>query len=201
MTAMVRPVIALDIDDVLFPLAPGLAEYHNLKKGTMLTAEDFNDYDFTKVWGGTAEETNIIIEGFFESDYVHLTPVTGAKKALQRLNQDFDIVLVTARNEAFSSETVKWLSAHLPKLFSHVSFAGNHHDGRAYRRKGEVCVELGATLLIDDHPMNIASAVSCGLDGILFGTKPWSVLDGLPETVAQCKDWPEVVRYIYHERD
>jgi 5'(3')-deoxyribonucleotidase len=194
-----RPTIAIDIDDVLFPFAPGLAEFHNLKKGTTLTSEDFNDYDFTKVWGGTREETNTIIEDFFESDYIHLSPVDGAKSALEQLNKDFNIVLVTARNEAFKLGTVKWLTARLPQLFNHVMFAGNHHDGRGYRQKGEICYELGASLLIDDHPMNIASAMRYGVGGIVFSDKEWSVLDGLPDSAVHCSDWPAVLEYIYNE--
>jgi 5'(3')-deoxyribonucleotidase len=194
-----RPIIAVDIDDVLFPFVDGIAHHHNLIRGTNLTVHDFVTFDFTKVWGGNDEETEVIIQGFLENDNLHLQPVEGAKEALARLKEDFDVVLVTARNEYFEAQTVKWLRRHLPDLFVNVAFAGNPHDGRSFRSKGEICRELNARLLIDDYPVNLHSAVSYGVDGILFGSKPWSVLDDGSSTVAACADWNAVIEYIYND--
>jgi 5'(3')-deoxyribonucleotidase len=194
-----RPVIAVDIDDVLFPFVLGMAEYHNHHKGTTLSPEDFTSFNFMDVWGGTQDETNSMIDGFMEADYLRLQPEPGAKEALARLKNDFDVVLVTARNQMFEANTVLWLRHHLPDLFKDVVFAGNPHDGRAYQPKGIICKELGARLLIDDHPLNLMSATECGVEGILFGSKAWSVVDGPYPSIKACPDWPSVIEYIYHE--
>lgn len=194
-----RPVIAVDIDDVLFPFVSGIAEYHNDLKGTNLSPKDFTSYNFAEVWGGSESEANDIVDGFVRAENLYLQPVEGAKEALIRLNHDYNVVLVTARNQAFEAATVAWLRRHLPELFQHVVFAGNQYDGRPHRAKGVICNELNAQLLIDDHPRNIASAVECGVDGVLFGTHAWSVLDSSLDSVKACVDWPAVIEYIYHE--
>lgn len=194
-----KPVIAVDIDDVLFPFVDGVADYHNALKGTRLTVGDFFTYNFAEVWGTDREETEEIVAGFLGADNLELRPVEGAAEALTRLSHDFDIVLVTARNQVFEAETASWLRRHLPDLFQHVIFAGNPHDGRPYRPKGIICQELEAQLLIDDHPTNLLSAAECGVDGVLFGSKAWSVLDAPSARIVPCADWKAVVEYIYHD--
>ena len=198
--ASIKPVIAVDIDDVLFPFVHGITDYHNTLKGANLTVDDFFSYDFAEVWGVSAEETEEIVSGFLRADQLHLQPVDGAASALARLAGDFDIVLVTARNQVFEAETAAWLRRHLPDLFQHVVFAGNPHDGRPYRPKGVICRELGARYLIDDYPANLLSAAECGVKGILFGSKRWSVLDEPSALIAPCADWRAVEEYIYHEK-
>jgi 5'(3')-deoxyribonucleotidase len=196
-----KPVIAVDIDDVLFPFVDGIAAYHNDLKGTTLTAKDFISYNFHEVWGGNQLETDGIIDAFLSRDHLQLLPISGAKEALERLSADFDIFLVTARNELFSDSTSSWLRHHLPGLFQHVFFAGNPHDGRPYQPKGVICQQLGAQLLIDDHPSNLKSAAECGVKGILFGSHAWSVADSqLAKHVTVCADWPAVLGHIYDQR-
>lgn len=194
---MAKPVIVCDFDDVLFPLIEGLSDHHNDAHGTTLTPEDFVSYNFNEVWGGSQQEANLIIEAFLANDNLHLEPLPGVQAALTRLSQDFQLVIVTARNHLFEPSTVRWLRHRLPDLFSEVVFAGNHHDGRGFRTKGEICRELQALLIIDDHPANLASAVQQGTDAILFGTKAWSSLEGLPKRVVHCETWPDVTEYIY----
>lgn len=194
-----RTVIAVDIDDVLFPFVDGIAEYHNSRKGTNLTVDDFFSYNFADVWGGDVAETEETVQAFLGLNHLHLQPVDGAKEALTRLSQDFDVVLVTARNQVFEEETATWLHHHLPALFSHVIFAGNPHDGLPFRPKGIICQELGARLLIDDHPTNLLSAVEHGIEGILFGTKAWSVQPEASTNITACADWDAVLEYIYND--
>ncbi len=197
--ATTRPVIAIDIDDVLFPFVDGIASYHNELKGTNLTVDDFVSYNFHEVWGGDVEETEQMVHAFLSMDHLRLQPIPGAKDALARLSEDFTVVLVTARNELFAQETVTWLRHHLPSLFSHVIFAGNPHDGRPFRPKGIICEELGAQLLIDDHPRNLLSAAEHGIDGVLFGTKAWSVRPEAATRITPCVDWEAALTYIYDE--
>lgn len=194
-----KPVIVCDIDEVLFPFVKGLIAHHNKQRGTELVEDDFFSYHFQEVWGGTQAETDEIVEGFMESDCLHLLPVEHAKGALDTLKTDFDVVLVTARNGLFAENTTMWLRSHLPELFHDVMFAGNTFDGREYRTKGEICAELGALLIVDDHPDNIRSAAAVGVDGILFGERPWTLeaVDAIPDNVVHHKNWKQVLDYIY----
>ncbi len=195
-----RATIAIDIDEVLFPFIVGVAEHHNKMKGTALTPEDFISFKLHEIWGCTLEGASQVVDSFLASDSLALEPIEGAQKALSALKQDFTVVLVTARNGISEPETRRWLQHHFSGLFDEVIFAGNAHDGRPHRSKGEICKELGAVLLIDDHPNNILSATQSGIDGILFGEKVWTVMDTLPASaVRHCKDWTQTERYIYDE--
>lgn len=195
---MRKPVIVCDIDDVVFPFVDNIALHYNQQFGASLTPEDFVSFNFYEVWGGTQEEANGIVEGFLAQPCLELSPLKGAVEAFTRLKEDFDIVLVTARNGIFEEGTVGWLRQHFPDLFDRAIFAGNAHDGRGFRTKGEICRELEAVLIIDDHPSNVLSAVNQGVDGILFGTKAWTLeaIDKLHNTV-HCHDWSAVEEYIY----
>jgi len=194
----IKLIIAIDIDDVLFPFVSSVVDHHNSIKGTSLVAEDFLSFNFREYWGGSEEESMQMIDSFLSKNVLHLQPMSGARHALNRLKQDFTIILVTARNGEYQLETNRWLQKHFIGLFDSIVFAGNPQDGRVFRTKGEICQEIGAVLLIDDHPKNILSVIERGIDGVLFGEKPWSVMNELPAAfVTHCKDWAEVERYIY----
>lgn len=194
---MKKPVLVCDIDDVVFPFIPEMAKHYNERYHAKLTPEDFVSFNFYEVWGGTQHEANAIIESFLAKPQLELQPIQGAVEAFARLKQDFDIVMVTARNGIFESETSAWLKTHFADLFSHVVFAGNPHDGRGYRTKGEICQELGAVLIIDDHPANVMSAVQQGVDGILFGKRKWTLEAEAHDRVIHCRDWSAIEEYIY----
>lgn len=52
-----KPVIAVDIDEVLAHLIPTLAKFHNDHySGEVLTSNSFGGMEFHKVWGGTEDE-------------------------------------------------------------------------------------------------------------------------------------------------
>lgn len=194
---MKKPVIVCDIDDVVFPFIPAVAAHYNERHHAALTPEDFVSYNFYEVWGGTQDEANLIIEQFLAEPRLELAPIEGAVEAFARLKDDFTLVMVTARNGVFEEQTTRWLRLHFAELFSHAVFAGNPHDGRGYRTKGEICRELEAVLIIDDHPDNIKSAVLQGVDGILFGERHWTLEAKTEERTVHCRDWGSVVEYIY----
>lgn len=54
-----KPVLAVDVDEVIALFIPALADFHNEVFGgdALLTAESFVSYEFCKVWGGTQEES------------------------------------------------------------------------------------------------------------------------------------------------
>lgn len=194
---MSKPVIAVDIDDVIFPFIPELIKHYNLRKGADLTLEDFKIYHFSQVWGNTEEEANAIVAEFLTQDLVHLQPLPGAQQAFDRLSRDFDIVLITARNGLFAPSTTQWLQAHFQGLFEDVIFAGNPHDTIEYREKGIICQEVGAAVLIDDSPGNLQSALDYGVDAVLFGAHNWNKVHTLPDHIVRCRTWKEVVDHVY----
>lgn len=54
--ANAKPVVAVDVDEVLGKFVSQLAAFHNEAYGTSLTLRDFHSYHFRDVWGGTDDE-------------------------------------------------------------------------------------------------------------------------------------------------
>jgi 5'(3')-deoxyribonucleotidase len=193
---MPKLTIAVDVDDVLFPFVPEIMAHYNGLRGAAFRLEDFSKYHFSEVWGISEEDANGVIASYLAKDVVHLSPVPGAQEALARLAEDFRLIVVTARNGVYEQPTRKWLDMHFGNLIEDAIFAGNPYDCEVYREKGEVCVDLGAALLIDDSPNNLQSALEHEVDALLFGAHQWNQVHSLPATVPRCATWPEVVDYI-----
>lgn len=201
-------VVAIDIDEVIAQFLPSMAQFHNEIYGTSYTMESFHSYDFTTVWGGTMEETSTKVRDFFDSGRVlHLDPVPGALEALTSLQADFELHIVTARQQHAEELTKKWINRHFPNIFTDIHF-GNHYsnDGKS-RSKAEICRSIGSCLLVDD---NLSYARNCaheGIPAILFGNYNWNRptsadTDLRQQTsgqwmIQEAHSWTEVVELVY----
>lgn len=196
---MSKPVIAVDVDEVLTPTQPALIEHHNQLHGTKLQLSDFHTYDFWEVWGGTKEESIENFMLFTESDYFdRLPPMPGAMEVLTRLSHTYNLAIVTSRMHSLLAPTMKWLDLHYPKLFESV-LLGNYGVKGLSQTKSEMCQQLGAKVLIDDSMHYAKECVDVGVQALLFGDYPWNQADELPEGVTRVKDWAEVERILLHE--
>ena len=52
-----KPVVAVDIDEVLALFVPALVDFHNQSYESSLTPDSFFSYEFHEVWGGSQVET------------------------------------------------------------------------------------------------------------------------------------------------
>ncbi len=187
-----RPLIAIDIDEVLFPFVPQLAEYHNTKHGTSLTADDFTTYDFDKVWGGTVVEAVAKVNAYFAADHLGVVPIDGAIENLKSLADHYRLIVMTSRHDILTAATHAWIDRHFAGVFETVILAGNHHAGGDVRTKVSLCRELGAVALIDDSLRYVKECAEVGQRAILFGNYPWNQTDKLPEGVVRARNWDEV---------
>lgn len=174
-SSKIKPVVAVDIDEVLAFFIPALANFHNFNYGTSLTSENFVSYQFHEVWGGSKEECSSKVELFFESTHFEtIEPIPGAFEALKKLQADFDLQIVTARQHKQEQLTREWVGKYFPDIFTAFHF-GNHYatSGRS-RSKPEMCAEIGALLLIDDNFIYATQCAKVGIPVILFGDYAWN---------------------------
>src|SRR5690349_5120082 len=125
---MSKEVLAVDIDEVLFPYSKEFALHHNQKYDTELLTEHFTSYDFEKVLGTTVVEA---IQRVYEfTGLVHdlVEPVTQAQDGVNRLKKRFDLFSLTARHPQFRSTTESWLEQHFPNAFSRLIMIGHEQD-------------------------------------------------------------------------
>eukprot|EP00742_Colponemidia_sp_Colp-10_P001707 GILJ01001829.1.p2 GENE.GILJ01001829.1~~GILJ01001829.1.p2 ORF type:complete len:216 (-),score=29.20 GILJ01001829.1:1688-2296(-) len=198
---MTKPVLAIDLDEVLGQFVVGLANFHNEAYGTSLKLMDFHSYTFMDVWGGTLEETQSKVNAFFKSGHFeNLELVPGAIDALTCLSESFDLVLVTARQHVIEEATTNWINRHFPGLFKRLMF-GNHWGSSGHKRtKLDMCKEVQARALVDD---SLKYALECATElerVVLFdhsGQYGWNkTSSSLPANVKRVHSWPEAIEEL-----
>lgn len=173
-----RPVIAVDVDEVLADFIPTLALFHNEIYGSELSSGSFHSYEFHHVWGGTFEECNVKMLSFFESSHFKemIPPIEGALEALQRLKDETgaELHIVTSRQHAIADITREWIESHFPGIFKEVHF-GNHYSSEGKKRsKPEMCQDIGALVIIDDSQKYAGHCAESGIPCVLFGDYAWN---------------------------
>ena len=189
--------IAIDIDEVLVETAPGVIRHYNSKYGTNVRLKDYYSDDFNH-WRVPDFATAVqrVNEFADTEEYMQLPPVKHSIRVIQDLAKSYHLYVITGRPDFISEVTKIWLEKHFPNLFKRVIFS-NFYDPDKQRSKGEICVELGIDLLIDDHPAHVLSVAKLGIDGYLFGDFPWAKMPGkLPANVKRVKDWQEVAELL-----
>lgn len=198
---MKRPIVAIDLDDVLADNAGGFVAWSNARWGLNLTVEDY-DERWGNMWqtGRDSEETERRAIEFHHSgavgNYRHFPE---ALPVLKRLAKRYELVIVTSRRGILKLETHGWLDRHFPGVFSAVHFAGIYDDmtlGRHAATKTELCQKIGAAYLIDDQAKHCVDAARVGIRALLFGDYAWNRSESLPDGVTRVRDWAEVERVL-----
>lgn len=198
---MSRPIIAIDIDDVLADNAAGFVAFSNKQWGTALTIDDYDEH-WAKVWqtdwGETLRRRDVFIGSGVQNDYRH---VDGAKSVLRQLSKRFDLYVVTARMIHTKDDTQAWIHKHYPGIFTDetIHFAGlwDNPDINTHKKtKADVLKQLGVKYLIDDQKKHCFGAAEQGITAVLFGDYKWNQSSGLPEGVVRCHTWEEVEEFF-----
>lgn len=197
---MKRPVIAVDVDDVLAVNAAHFVEFSNKQWGTNLTAEEFQE-DFTKMWGVDTKEVSRRMEEYaalgVPADYPHFEE---AIPVLQKLSKRYDLVIVTSRRKLLMEHTAVWLNKYFGGIFKEVHHAGIYdklHAGSFTATKADLCRQIGSDYLIDDQIKHCVAAAEAGIKSVLFGDYSWNrVADNLPINVVRALDWQAVKEYF-----
>ena len=187
-----KPVLAIDIDEVLMPFMEGFFKYQNTKFGTDFKITSTMPYHSAHQFiGDTVEQFQRKLDGFIESDlYRKSFPIQGAQTAVEKLKDRYQLVIVTARPATVRELTEDWVRNHFPETFTDVYFVPWVED-RVPDKQGSL-VSLGAEILVDDNLSHIEEAVGGNVRGILFGDYPWNQTDTLPSGVTRAKTWSEV---------
>ncbi len=195
--------IALDRDDVLIDLNTGLQKFHNHHFGTNLGLEDIHTFDLSEVWRCTPEEAVERVRVFYKSQYYKdLVPLDGAVEGVKRLkDKGHKLVIVTSTHESALEAMYDSLAQHYPGCFNREDIYLTHTFGGSgkKRTKPEICAEIGARTLVDDHVGNLQGCRERDVHGILM-RRPWNrtfsaeILSA--EGIIPVESWQEVVEQI-----
>lgn len=200
--AKTKPIIAVDIDDVLFPTNRELMEFVNKHFGANLSWEDYQIHApywgyWERVWNVSTEEAYQRYKAFTTSDVMKsATTIDGAISVIDRLEKQFDLVIVTARKDEHADATHQWLNKHFPSTFKGVEFVPLW-GGNTTITKADICNKIGASFLIDDNIEHCTLAGEAGINALLFGEYGWNHHEGdLPKNVTRVKTWHDVERIL-----
>ena len=199
-----KPIIAIDIDDVISETKEATRLWANQRANLDLQPHHYHvDEDYwayyNRIWASHNVGDTLKFETFLAElveDQTHVPLMAGAAFAISQLRDQYDIILITARDPSLEISTKAWLKSHFD--FELPLYMSNNPIVKSgTQSKGELCVKLGASVLIDDNVDNCQSAIDHGVEAILFGDYGWNART--PEKAIRCADWPAVVEYL-HER-
>lgn len=207
-----KPIIAIDIDDVLSLSAEGLVAYTNERWGTHLKVEDYGE-DWGKMWQiehDTEEMEKRAEEVHAVGVFGRTDPKDDAKRVLEKLHESFRITLVTSRRRRLSEETDAWIQKHFYGVIDDIVYAGiydrdggrltKHHE-RLAATKQNVLRELSPAYFIDDQLKHCYAATELNIRTILFGGYSWNQDPNLPKNIMRCRTWLEVEKYFDSKQD
>ncbi len=194
-----KPIIAIDIDDVIAANAPAFIEYSNKKFGTHLTADDYSER-WEDIWKVERQEALIRAHEYHESGHIATYGIIdGASDALKKLKKNFKLVVLTTRRQSINQLTKDWIQNFYPDIFDDFIFTGFYDnpdiDGRTLT-KAELAKNIGAEYLIDDQLKHILASAEIGIKVLLFGDYFWNKSNDLPKNVTRVKNWEEVLKYF-----
>lgn len=193
---MSKEVLALDVDEVLFPMLHHFIADYNGRYGTDHKLEHFDSYEFERVLNISVPETVERVFAFIGSNHSHIDPIEGTQDAIDRLSRKYDLEVITARDQIFDSSTTAWIEEKVSKVFKNINFVGYAPIKEKPITKAEVCLDIGAIAMIDDSLPYLKQCVEVGVDGILFGDYPWNQVENLPAGITRLENWQAVAEYF-----
>lgn len=181
-----RPLICVDLDDVLSQSNRVVAEWHNAAYGTNMTLDDFYYYYYWRnPYWGAPDETFRKVEEFYKTPRLYeAPPVPGALEGVTALKErGFRLVVVTARQQQELPRTEEWIDKYFTGIFEEIICTGMSQETLADETammtklsKADVCKKLGAVLMIDD---SLENALKCAHADppqpiLLFGEYQWN---------------------------
>jgi len=199
---MSKPIIAVDVDDVLGDQITAIRLFANKQYGHNHTAEDFlvpGEYwgYWNSIWGVDSEEGDRRLAEYLASGgNAHIEPAADAAAVLEKLQKCFELVIITARQVEYADESKEWLERYFPAMFSDVHFVSRLADGTRVP-KAVIAKRINASYLIDDNYEHCELAVHEGIECLLFGSYGWNQqFVDLPTGMTRVKDWLAVGEYF-----
>jgi uncharacterized HAD superfamily protein len=199
---MEERVLAVDADEVLWGNLPCFLEYIKRTYQISHMSDRFLSY---KWWETITEWTPAQLQQRYEEFHdcgasYEMVPFEDALPSLQVIRNElrFKPRVVTSRLRRFEVETRTMISRHYPSIFDDVHFGSHHSQNGAERKtKVEMCLEIGATILIEDDLGHAIPCAKAGMTVLLFGDYGWNrVIPPGYSNIIRVRNWSEVAQVL-----
>ena len=209
-TNLSKPIIAIDIDDVLASSAKAFVEFSNERWGTNLVVDDY-DENWARMWGldnGDVENLKLISERSIDAlsyGVPRMENIADAYDVLKKLGQHFTLIVVTSRRSELKAETLAWIQERYEGIFKEdkIFFTGFYdtiNSASWNKSKGDILRELDVSYLVDDQVKHCNGAAEHGIKALQFGSIGPQALQPVHESVVRVKNWNEVAEFFDAER-
>ena len=193
--------IAVDVDDVLVPLAKTFYDYHNKKFGTNINGETLGHYRWDTHMGISLKESVERVQEFYATDVFKNMPVfENARETLKELAKSHELIVISSRFGFAKEFTREWINREFPGIFSNIIFSAEYHYEEEYKKaknlkeKAFVCLDNKVDIIIEDSLTHSLECAKRGIKVILLD-KPWNQ-GSLAENVTRVKEWKEIIEKI-----
>lgn len=193
-----KPIIAIDIDDVIAQNALAFVQYSNQKYGTNLAIDDYQEH-WAEVWKVEQDEAKKRAFEYHESGHIATyNVIEGAYETLKQLSRRFKLIAITSRRNSINKLTREWIQKYYPDIFDDIVFCGFFDSEKfgVHLTKGDLAKNLDTKYFIDDQLKHVLAVAQNGIKSLLFGEYYWNKIDNLPENVVRVKNWQEVINYF-----
>lgn len=189
--------IAVDIDEVLCGFFEGYFNFHR-DVYPDLTASKLEGEYVWDVFDISKEEALRLCDVFNSpKEFEDLMIIDGSLKGLNVLRRSHEIIFITSRPESLRDKTISFLEGKFfvekPALFFSGDISGK------LKLKGEICLEEGVDLIIEDSPNNSLMCAEKGIKVLLLD-KPWNQ-NCEHKNLIRCEDWKDIVNKIREIED
>lgn len=185
--------IGVDIDDTLVDFVGNYISFHNKTYKTNLQKENFKTYSFNYARRGTMKQAVNSVNKFYNTPFFkEMKPLPNAVGVIQRLKEKSELFIVTSRPLSIQEDTFEWISKYFSNIFSEIIFSSNHYTKtkNSGKTKAEICLNFGASLLIDDSLVYAQECIAKGIESILLDA-PWNQ-NGNLNGITRVKNWKEI---------
>lgn len=197
---MHRATLAIDIDEIKFPLMASFSDWHNRKYGTAWNPQELKTYNVWESWDVTREEAIAKMSEFYKTpEFERQKPIEGSVRGVNLLSKGFNLLNITSRPQAIKDKTITFIARYFEQIQPEdVHFASDFYKERSGDgTKSAICKRIGAHAIIED---SLEYALDCADNGILvfMPDKPWNKKEVLPENIIRVSTWKEMPEIIYH---
>lgn len=193
--------IAVDVDDVLVPLAKTYYDYHNKKFGTNIDGDTLIHYRWDHHMGVSLKTSVERVQEFYKTDiFKNMQVFENAKEVLINLAKNHELIIISSRFGVSKEFTKQWANKEFPDIFSDIIFSAEYHYEEEYKKaknikeKAFVCLDNNINLIIEDSLIHALECAKQGIKVILLN-KPWNQGE-LPDNIIRANNWKDILLLI-----
>lgn len=189
-----KPKLAVDMDEVLAHFLPAFIEFHNEKYGTNVSKKDFFSYEFWTIFNESPTESIQKVYDFHKTDYFkNIAPISEAQKAISKLKQKYELVIITSRQKEVQDQTIEWVEKHFPETFSNIYFTNNNaQNTEKKQKKSEICNRINIPIIIEDC-LEYAEDCAHNKKEVYLLDQPWNQSQKKHPQIHRVYSWDEIL--------